>query len=185
MHTGSTRSLRCSPVGDKQVYTNMHTHTDIRMTTQAQYGPWYLSATCAQTHLSLEIPATPQKAPPRVILAKPPPDALNSLWSPGPSPLLSTLSPHQAAPDSAGSGFGTCTTTPGAGEGEQAAARGAERASAPRVPGPCGLPPISHPRRPRSAQVVGAQNVGFPGAGGRDGVVPGPRLRRASRGPAQ
>lgn len=102
-----------------------------------------------------------------------------------PSPLLSTLSPHQAAPDSTGSGFGTCTTTPGAGEGEHAAARGAERASAPRVPGPCGLPPISHPRRPRSAQVVGAQNVGFPGAGGRNGVVPGPGLRGALRGPAQ
>lgn len=53
-------------------------------------------------------------------LAKLPVDAVNGLWSPGPlllHPYSQTPTPHQAAPDSAGRGFGAGATTPGAGEG--------------------------------------------------------------------
>lgn len=187
MHTGSTRSQVQPCRGQTGIHKHAHTHTHtydhtstiwslvpqryLRTDTPLARNPGYTaksSSACDPGEAASRCSEPPLVSRPAT-----------------PSPLLSTLSPHQAAPDSAGSGFGTCTTTPGAGEGEQAAARGAERASVPRVPGPCGLPPISHPRRPQSVQVVGAQNVGFPGAGGRDGVVPGPGLRGATQGPAQ
>lgn len=88
------------------------------------------------------------------------------------------LTTHQAAPDSSRSGFQVRTTTLGADRGGQAVACGTEEASARGAPEPCGLVPPASPE----LTVVGAHNVGFPGAGGRGGVACGPALRGASRG---
>lgn len=190
MHTGSTRYLRCSPVGDKQVFTNMHTHKHIRVTTQAQHGLWCPSAACPQTHPSRPkslFPGDHKKA--TSSSACDPGGAASRCSEPPlvvtPSPLRSTLSPHQAAPVSTRRAFAICTTTPGADEGGPAAARRAQEASAPGVPGPCGFATQALSSASPERMVAGAQNVGFSGAGGPDGVTQGPGLRGTLRGPAQ
>ena len=191
MHTGSTHCPRCSPVGDKQVFTNMHTQTNIRVTTQAQHdGLWCPSATCPHTHPSLPkslFPGDHRKA--TSSSACDPGGAASRCSEPPPvvtpSPLRPTLSPHQAAPVSTPSGFAICTATPGADEGGPAAARGAQEASASGVPGPCSFATQAPSSVSPERTVAGAQNVGFPGVGDRDGVTQGLGLRGTPRGPAQ
>ena len=161
MHTGSTHCPRCSPVGDKQVFTNMHTHTNIRVTTQAQHdGLWCPSATCPHTHPSLPkslFPGDHKKA--TSSSACDPGVAASRCSEPPlfvtPSPLWPTLSPHQAAPVSNRTGFAICTTTPGADEGGRPQLTGHRRPRPRASPGPAALQPKPHPRCPRSARSLG------------------------------
>ena len=162
--------------GQTGIHKHAHTHTHIRVTTQAQHGLWCPSATCPQTHPSLPkslFPGDHKKAtsssacdPGRAASRRSEPPLVVTL-----PPLRSTLSPHQAAPVSTRSGFAICTTIPGADEGGQAAARGAQEASAPGVPGPCGFAAQALSSASPELTVAGAQNVGFPGVGGPDGVT--------------
>lgn len=160
------------------MYANKRMHMCGHYT--STYGPWYLSVSCAHTLTPLgRNPGYTIKrrlALPRVTLVKSLKDALERLLvarPATPSPLLSTPTPHQAAPDSARSRFVVGTTTPGAGEGRKAATRQAEGVSALDVPGPCGLAPSASSHR----TVVGAQNVGFPGVGCCRGVAQRPGMR--------
>lgn len=151
MHTGSTRSQVQPCRGQTGIHKHAHTH--IRMTTQAQYGPWYLSATCAQTPLSLEIPATPQKAPLRVTLEKPPPNALNRLWSPGPPPRHPYSQPSVPTRRR--------RTPPGAGLEPAQRPRELEKASMPQLEGQRGPPPHASPG---PAACLPSPTLGVPGA---------------------
>lgn len=153
MHTGSTRSQVQPCRGQTGIHKHAHTHTHICMTTQAHYGPWYLSATCAQTPLSLEIPATPQKAPLLVTLEKPPPDALNRLWSPGPPPRHPYSQPSVPTRRR--------RTPPGAGLEPAQRPRELEKASRPQLEGQRGPPPHASPG---PAACLPSPTLGVPGA---------------------
>lgn len=116
---------KCSPTRDMQAYANISTYVMYQLP-QLVYGTSVLPV--HRLTLFARNPgyaAKRRSASPRVTLEKPPPVAPNSplVSRPAtPSPYSQRPAPHQAAPDSAGSGFGVCTTTLGAGEGGQAAA---------------------------------------------------------------
>ena len=180
VQTGFSPLSQVQPYWDIQVYTNISTHI---MCPHKHKWPVVPRCFCAQTH-----PFRPKfrlhRKEATSFSACDPGEAASGCSE---LPLLSrpaTTSgysqrptPHQEAPDSSGTGFGMRTTTPGTGGGGQAAARGAEEASALGAPGPCGLVPLASPER----TVVGAHNVGLPGAGGPRRVCSG---TRAEQGPA-